>query len=410
MQEIKPEEKIALTVAVAQAFSPSAPIDTADLFAGRQAQVSSVIGAVFQRGQHVIIFGERGVGKTSLANVLFDFLSQVGLQSLESGTINCDESMDFSSLWHKIFRDMSYHSNTSKPGFMPQTNVQRNSLDSLLPEQVTPDDVRHALQILPSQSVIIIDELDRLSHASNTTTLLTDTIKTLSDHSVKTTLILVGVASSVDELIKEHQSVERALIQVHMPRMSEAELYETINKGLARAGMTMDESQKKQIARLSKGLPHYTHLLGLHAARKAVERASRQITQEDVSKAIRTAVSDAQQSIINAYHKAISSPRENLYKQVLLACAMTQTDFLGYFSASDVKEPMASIMGKFYDVPQFAQHLNSFCEEERGQILQRTGTPRRYRFRFINPLLQPFILMKGIESGLLDEAFLYNED
>ena len=400
------QEKIALTVAVAQAFSPSAPIDTAALFAGRTAQVSSVIGAVFQRGQHVVIFGERGVGKTSLANVLFDFLSQAGLKGLESGTINCDESMDFSSLWHKVFRDITYHFVSPKAGFLPQESVKRVSLDGALPEQVTPDDVRHALQMLPSQSVIIIDELDRLRRDDNTTTLLADTIKTLSDHSVKTTLILVGVAQSIDELIKEHQSVERALIQVFMPRMLDGELLETLNKGLEKAGMTMGEAQKRQIANLSKGLPHYTHLLGLHAARNAVKRESREIAEDDVYTAIRNAVSDAQQSIINAYHKAISSPRENLYKQVLLACAMTEGDFLGYFSASDVKEPMSRIMGKPYDVPHFSRHLNSFCEDERGPILQRIGVARQFRFRFINPLLQPFILMKGVESQMLSEKHL----
>jgi hypothetical protein len=45
------------------------------------------------------------------------------------------------------------------------------------------------------------------------------TIKTLSDNasSIKTTLILVGVADSVDELIGEHQSIERAIKQVPMP-------------------------------------------------------------------------------------------------------------------------------------------------------------------------------------------------
>jgi MoxR-like ATPase len=55
---------------VGRVFSPGAPVDKYALFAGRREQVADVINAVNQRSQHVVLFGERGVGKTSLANVL----------------------------------------------------------------------------------------------------------------------------------------------------------------------------------------------------------------------------------------------------------------------------------------------------------------------------------------------------
>jgi Cdc6-like AAA superfamily ATPase len=396
-------EKVKLLVGVSKAFSPSAPVDKTTLFAGRSKQVSSVITSVFQRGQHVIIFGERGVGKTSLANVLFDFLSQAGLQSMESGTINCDPSMDFSSLWHKIFRDISINTSSPQAGFTSQPISGRLSLESLLPEVVTPDDVRHALKQLPDKSMIIIDEVDRIGDKQATTTLLADTIKTLSDHSIDTTLILVGVADSIDELIAEHQSTERALVQIHMPRMSDEELFEILDKALGQVSMTIDNDAKLRIARLSKGLPHYTHLLGLHSALTALKTDRTNITKPDITPAIKRSLEQAQASIISAYHKATISPRENLYRQVLLACAMAKTDFLGFFSAADVREPMSRIMKRKYEIPAFSQHLNAFCDDIRGPILQRTGTKRRFRFRFINPLLQPFVIMRGVDEEMISE-------
>lgn len=393
-------ERIQLVVGISEAFSPSAPIDKTALFAGRSSQVNDVISAVFQRGQHVIIFGERGVGKTSLANVLFDFLSQAGVKSLESGTINCDQTMDFSSLWHKIFRDLAINRDGMKAGFTANATSEKIAVDNFMPEQVTPDDVRHALKLIPSKTMIIIDELDRLKNAE-ATTLLADTIKTLSDHSIDTTLILVGVADSVDGLIAEHASVERNLVQIHMPRMSTDELYEIMDKALSQVQMTVEDDAKAQISALSKGLPHYTHLLGKHSALSAVKANRKNITSLDVGGAIGESLRHAQQSIISAYHRATISPRENLYKQVLLSCALARTDFLGFFSAADVRDPMSLIMCKRYDIPAFSQHLNAFCDDDRGPVLQRTGTARKFRFRFVNPLLQPFVLLKGVSDGMV---------
>ncbi len=55
---------------VNEAFSPGAPVQERDLFAGRIEQLRALVDSVQQRGRHAIVFGERGVGKTSLANIL----------------------------------------------------------------------------------------------------------------------------------------------------------------------------------------------------------------------------------------------------------------------------------------------------------------------------------------------------
>ncbi len=240
-------------------------------------------------------------------------------------------------------------------------------------------------------------------------------IKTLSDHSVGCTLILVGVADTVDELIAEHQSIERALLQVRMPRMSRDELIEIIDKGLAILNrtidnealmMTINDAAKQRIASLSQGLPHFTHLLALYSVQRAVENGRQNISPEDLDEAIQIAVNYAHESIMSAYHKAVSSARKTLYDQVLLACALAKTDVMGYFAANDVRGPMSKIMGKPYDIPAFSRHLNDFCETARGPILQKMGVSHSFRFRFFNPLLQPFIIMHGLATGLIKQDIL----
>ena len=41
---------------------------------------------------------------------------------------------------------------------------------------------------------------------------------------------------------------------------------------------------------------------------------------------------------------------------------------------------------------------------QRGPILSKKGQPRRYRYRFANPLMQPYVTMRGLASGLITQA------
>ena len=387
--------------ALGQSFSPSAPIDQQDLFAGRISQLITVMNAINQKGQHAILFGERGVGKTSLARVLSRGLL-INNQPILVASLNCDSGMSFSDLWRNVLREVRMFSVKPGVGFTSEAVQTSASLIEMLPEKVTPSDVRHVLGSL-GRSLIIFDEIDRLSDPE-IPTLLADTIKTLSDYAVDTTLLLVGVADSVDALIAEHQSVERALVQVRMPRMSPPELEQIIDKGLKPAGMVIEPAARQRIVALSQGLPHYTHLLTLNASQRAALLDRVEVSVPDVRAAIDNSLANAQQSIVGSYHRATASPRENLYPQVLLACALARPDNLGYFAAIDVRGPLSLIMKKAYDIPAFSQHLNAFCEGGRGPVLQRTGTARRYRFRFVNPLMQPYVVMDGIRKGLVPDV------
>lgn len=85
-------------------FSPSTPISRRDLFAGRTAQIEQVLGAVSQPGQHVVLFGERGVGKTSLASLIHQFwdVATKSAEHVVAPRINCDATDTFATIWHKI--------------------------------------------------------------------------------------------------------------------------------------------------------------------------------------------------------------------------------------------------------------------------------------------------------------------
>jgi energy-coupling factor transporter ATP-binding protein EcfA2 len=389
--EAQGTDKLRRIARVAEIFTPGAPIDSLALFGGRMEQVLDVLNTVGQRGQHVMLYGERGVGKTSLANVLSDVFAARDLGAIGSVKVNCHTNDEFSSIWANIFRELEARGNGG------------TELDEAPAE---PEHVRHALQRLGSRTLIVIDELDRLED-DDALSLLADTIKTLSDHSVPVTLVLVGVADSVDELIGDHLSIERALTQIHMPRMSVSELEEIVDKGLSELDMAIASDARRRIARLSEGLPHYTHLLSLHSAQRAIADDRNEIQPIDVDRAIRLAVQKAQHSIRTAYEQATRSPRRDvLFEEALLACALAEKGPLGHFTAGAVREPMSRIMGRPVEISKFNRHLNEFAGATRARVLEKTGQQRRWFYRFRNPLLQPFVILTGLAAGKVDEQLV----
>lgn len=372
---------------ISQVFSPGAPIDESDLFAGRVEQLKDLINAVKQRGQHAIVFGDRGVGKTSLANTFTMFMHRPSTKAIAK-RINCDGVTNFQSLWRKVFDEVG--------------------LDVPVHKDTGPDDIRRSLAAVSVAAgpIIVLDEFDRLS-PGRTASLIADTIKSLSDHSVNSTIILVGVADSVSELLRGHASVGRALVEIPMPRMSDDETLEIIEKRAAILNMTLKPSVRKQIVGYSQGLPHYTHLIGLNAFQQAAADRKREVSSVHLKKSIDKCIAKAQQSIKDAYYGATLSQRpDNLFKEVLLACSLAETDQLGFFAASDVVKPMTEIMGNAYAIPSFARHLKEFCTTERGPILDRRGEARKFRYRFRDALMRPYVTLQAASSGLLPPNYM----
>ena len=398
-------EQIALEAG--RVFTPATPVNEKELFAGRMEQIRRTVDAINTRGQHVVIFGERGVGKTSLGNVLSSKLTAPGSVVLAQ-RINCDTTDDFASLWRKIFSQVELIQQTRAVGFQGKPSQVFTAASEGLPKKITPEDVRKVLSRLSDNNIVfaIFDEFDRLEDQKARRT-MADTIKLLSDHDIRATVIVIGVADTVDDLIAEHQSIERALVQIQMPRMSLSELNEILNKGTARLGMKIVDAVKNEISMLSQGLPHYAHLLGLHASRQALDSHVMEIGIDHVKDAIASAVRDTQQSLQSDYRKATTSPqKDNIYAQVLLACALAMPDDFGYFAAASVRGPLSGVMGKNYEIPSFAKHLNDFCQTGRGAVLKKSGVKHKFRYRFSNPLMQPLIIMKGLIDGRIDATAL----
>lgn len=399
-REMSPEDWEALRFEATQSFSPSAPLNEVDLFAGRSKELGRMTEAVSERGKHVILFGERGVGKTSLSKLFYKLFPST-IRHIVSIREQADPGDDFSSLWRKVFRDISVQS-AREDG-----TLESRPVADWYAGTITPDDVRRELESLFKPTdipIIIIDEFDKIKDPM-TPSMMANTIKYLSDYSVNCTVVLVGVADNVNELVGEHESIPRALEQIPMPRMSPQELKEVLEKIVPRLGMRIEANALWKIVNLARGLPSYVHALGLYAVHAAINRRSLTIMEKDVDDAIGRVLEKSEETVRDQYAKAVHSNRsDSLYKEVLLACALAQTDDRGTFAPLAVCEPLSGILKreKAVEISAFQQHLQKFITADRGEVLIRRGRERNYRYRFRDPMMQPYVIMRGIDQGFVD--------
>ncbi len=396
----KPEQDWqALEFRVRTLFTPAAPIGEAELFAGRRTQIQRLFNAIAETGRHAVLFGERGVGKTSLANVFHELVSTGEDNPLLPIKKQAGPRDTFTALWRKVFRDMNFE--IKRKGDYGNDRVEAGSLADLYPNEITPDDVIREVRRFSESGhpVIIFDEFDKLEE-TETKKLMSHTIKALSDTGIRATIILVGVADDINTLVAEHQSVTRNIAEIKMPRMSKEELNVILNSRYQIVGMKIEGDARWKIVTLSRGLPEFVHALGRGAALHAISNRRIAINERDVDIAINETLDQSDQSANAAYKLAIDSNKKNaLYRQVLVACAITKSDDEGKFAAKDVVEPLTGILGKKVEIAGFQSHLAAFCTEERGFVLERHGKERAYKYRFREPKMQPYVIMQGIAKG-----------
>jgi hypothetical protein len=115
-------------------------------------------------------------------------------------------------------------------------------------------------------------------------------------------------------------------------------------------------------------------------------------------------VERSQESIRVGYDKATYTTKKNsLHATILLACAMAAYDDFGRFQPGDLIDALRIITGEDFTTDRYAKHLHAFCTIERGPMLEKFGSEYKWKFRFANPSMQPYVLMKGLRDEWIEE-------
>jgi Cdc6-like AAA superfamily ATPase len=402
-QPLNYEEMKQITTKV---YSPTTPIKEESLFFGRKKNLDRVHQAVIEDGQHIILYGERGVGKTSLSNIVAS-----RYRMAITPKVTCNSSSTLHSVWKSIFQQLPLSfERRKKIGFKTedindQEILSVTKMSDLLSNQQNSsiDEITNLLLKLSNfraPILFIFDEFDQV-RKNDFIHGMSNIVKYCSDHIANITIMLVGIGNSVNDLIGEHQSIERCVKQIYLERMSDPELLEILNYANTKIGVTMDSDISKNIVRYSAGFPHYTHLLGKFSTLSALERSSNSVKNQDFTNAIKHALENASESIRNTYQKAIITTKKNSYfPQILIACALAPTDQHGTFRASDLESVLKDKLKLNLKMQAYQYHIGRLCIKERGEILEKIEiSSTQYRYRFCNPLFKGFLLLKHFEMN-----------
>jgi hypothetical protein len=395
----KKEDWDALRFEAGQQFTPSTPIAVAEFFSGRKKEIGQLFEAIAERGRHAIVYGERGVGKTSLSQVAPLMLPR-GVRQVHHIRKAADPLDNFTSIWRKVFRDIRI--TTEIDGRQATANIADHYAD----RDITPDDVVRELSSFNQNDVpiVVVDEFNEVTDEA-TSQLMANTIKGLSDGGVNATVVVVGMADNVTQLIAGHESISRCCEEVLMPRMNQEELRDVIETRVARLGMDIEGNAKWKIINLSKGLPTFVHGLGKFSCYAAIDRRRLTIIEGDTDCAIDTILESSQQSLKQAFEKAVKSNQPTAkFRHVLTACALAKADESGFFTQTAVRGPLSQMLGRNIEIGHLRPQLHELIEDKRGKVIERVGEERGYRYRFSDPAMQPYVIMAGIKAGILTDA------
>lgn len=363
-----------------EAFTPMWPQLGAKRFVGRQAQLARIIQAIDEERAHVVLYAERGRGKTSLANLAAEFLRHAGYTVAHYA---CAAESDFEAIIRGLARDLP------SPLLASPAASLEGCAAALPAGRLEPRDV----VALPSRLVgrhfvFVLDEYDRVSDNA-TRTRFADTLKHISDRGAPISFLIVGVSDSLEQLLGRHPSIQRNVVGVPLPLLSNAEVEALVARGSQEAGLDFSSPVRACIAALARGVPYYAQLLALRAGQAALERGATAIAGPDLLVAIERTVAEADPRVIALYDTLTEGGRADTLLSLLRAIAAGTQDEFGQFRAEVAADERLYVAGTVADPALWARLL------EAGAIRACNGASLG-TFAFGEATLRQYVLLRTV--------------
>ncbi|WP_380931692.1 ATP-binding protein [Sphingomonas qilianensis] len=262
-------------------FDSAHPVRSREELLGRRRELDELLAATLDFGQHAIVHGARGSGKTSLVRIFGDHADQGGAVVIYMA---CEPGVSFSELILPYLRAIP--TAALRPG---AREAFARGLDAL-PATFGPRAVVELVAEQVSSPVLfILDEFDRITDTVVKADIAA-AMKLLSDALATVLFVLVGIARDVSDVVDAHPSLRRHLRTVALGRIEPTSVDALITNGAAAAGLVFDDRARAVIARASCGSPFHVRIFAHHSALAAVRDGSSVVREADARTGLKTAL------------------------------------------------------------------------------------------------------------------------
>ncbi len=288
------EPRIAPVLPASEVFTPSQPKSGRRQVVGRDAECARILQALQEDRANVVLYSERGRGKTSLSNMVVEALRR---SNVIVARHTCEAGSNFSSILRGLMQDLPVSLLAA-----PRRFDQCEGCEAALPDrELRPNDTLTLPDALACRSLVcVIDEFDRVEDR-NTRTKLADAIKQLSDRDVDFRFLIVGVSEDLDQILGQHPSIQRSVLGVHLPLFTDRDVAKLISKGGRESGFEFPSSVIARVAALARGMPYIAQLLGLRLVQAARTRGGTVVSEDDFHAAVDRLLSDANPRVVDLY-------------------------------------------------------------------------------------------------------------
>lgn len=384
-------------------FTPTRPKRSYRDFSGRRDMIEAIIQAVEEERSHVILLGEKSLGKTSLLNIVAECAKEAGyLVARMTGT--ADLTFD-----HFIFAILEQFS--ARIAETPVRDILQKRLGTedlcQLVEREKDLDVPAAIKVFQKltehQAIVLVDDFERIENPELKTR-IGELMGVLSDQGAWLSLLLFGRASRARDILPESFESLPNVTWIKLQPMSDEDAERVIARGVASVGVQFSEDVTEAIIRLAQGIPSAIQWLCLLAIRRATQRYASEVEMHDLAEVIGVAASKIDARLSAFYDELCGPTRGGWADEVLYLAVQTPADANGAFSPDVMSRVSLDVIGRpVLELPLHSA-LSRFTSEEDQAVLEKVWTAQGTCYRFVNPAMRAIVMLKncGRVSGLSD--------
>ena len=349
---------------IENAFVPAKEIYDAEKFAGREDLIKNSYFALLSEGTNIAVFGNRGIGKSSLARQIMalstgknQILEKIGLKkekTLDYLTIYyaCGDSIDnYQTLLKKllttnecladwVYAIPSASKEIQKINGGLDVGIAKLGGDIQTEKTEIPVITAHDMDVVFANVInaiskekiardgilIVIDEYDRIKDHQGFAAFL----KSSATNIPQVKFCIIGVAQDLQSLLKSHASSDRLFAGglIYVPPMTPKELGQIINcaERIVNNKIVYDAEARETMISLAQGHPYIIHLIGKYSLRSAFINKLESIHNHLIFETLNLiAYSNSDPILENRYKVAV---RTSLQREIVIK-AFAEQDVIG---------------------------------------------------------------------------------